>query len=90
MAIEVTVGLWIGLTARILMSALQFAGHQVGLVSGLANALRAADSGQFQGATLIAGALTDGGGGADLRHRPAPPDHPGAADVLRGLPHRAA
>lgn len=56
LAIEVTVGLWIGLTARILMSALQFAGYQVGLVSGLANAF-APNMGAFEGATTIATAL---------------------------------
>lgn len=55
-AIEITVGVWIGMTARILFSALQFAGYQAALVSGLANAL-APQTGQFQGATVMAGAL---------------------------------
>ena len=35
LAFEVTIGLWIGLTARILLSALQFAGYQIGLVAGI-------------------------------------------------------
>lgn len=56
LAIEVTLGIWIGTTARIIMSALQFAGYQIGLVSGLANAF-APDTGAFQGSTLIADAL---------------------------------
>ncbi|RVV96885.1 flagellar biosynthetic protein FliR [Mesobaculum littorinae] len=56
LGIEITIGLWIGLTARILMSALQFAGYQVGLVSGLANAF-APSMGAFEGATLIATAM---------------------------------
>ena len=50
---EVTVGLWIGLTARILLSALQFAGFQVGQVSGLANAF-GPSFGSFEGATMVA------------------------------------
>ncbi|PYE84504.1 flagellar biosynthetic protein FliR [Pseudoroseicyclus aestuarii] len=57
LAIEVTVGLWIGLTARILFSALDFAGAQVAYVAGLSNAL-APQTGQFQGATMISGVLT--------------------------------
>lgn len=56
LAIEVTLGIWIGTTARIVMSALQFAGYQIGLVSGLANAF-APDTGAFQGSTMIADAL---------------------------------
>ncbi len=55
-AIEITLGIWVGTTARILMSALQFAGYQVGLVAGLANAF-APDTGSFQGATMVASAL---------------------------------
>lgn len=55
-AIEVTVGIWIGVNARILMSALQFAGYQIGYVSGLANAF-APNTGAFEGATMIASAL---------------------------------
>ena len=54
--IEVTIGLWIGLTARIIMSALQLAGYQIGFVSGLANAF-APNMDMFQGATIIASAL---------------------------------
>lgn len=50
---EVTIGLWIGLTARILLSALQFAGFQVGQVSGLANAF-GPSFGSFEGATMVA------------------------------------
>ncbi|MGJ8558232.1 MAG: flagellar biosynthetic protein FliR, partial [Sulfitobacter geojensis] len=38
LAVEITIGLWIGLSARIILSALQFAGFQAGQVSGLANA----------------------------------------------------
>ncbi|EAR51732.1 flagellar biosynthesis protein [Oceanicola granulosus HTCC2516] len=56
LALEVTIGLWIGLTARIVMSALQFAGYQIGYVAGLSNAL-APTTGQFEGATMVAGAL---------------------------------
>ena len=56
LGLEVTLGLWIGLTARIIMTAMQFAGYQIGLVSGLANAF-APSMGSFQGATLIASAL---------------------------------
>ncbi len=56
LAIEITLGVWIGTTARILLSALQFAGYQIGLVSGLSNAF-APDTGTFQGSTLIASAL---------------------------------
>jgi len=55
-AIEITIGLWIGLTARIIMTALQFAGYQIGLVSGIANAF-APNMDSFQGATIIASAL---------------------------------
>jgi flagellar biosynthesis protein FliR len=50
---EVTIGLWIGLTARIILASLQFAGYQVGQVSGLANAF-GPSLGTFQGATLVA------------------------------------
>jgi len=55
-ALEITVGLWIGLTARIIMTTLQFTGSQIGLVSGLANAF-APEMGNFQGANMIASAL---------------------------------
>ena len=60
LAMEVSIGLWIGLTARILLTALQFAGYQIGLISGLSNAF-APDIGSFQGSTLIATALMLGG-----------------------------
>ena len=50
---EVTVGLWIGLTGRVLLSAMQFAGSQVGQVTGLANAF-GPSLGSFEGATLMA------------------------------------
>ncbi|WP_295512648.1 flagellar biosynthetic protein FliR [uncultured Sulfitobacter sp.] len=50
---EVTIGLWIGMCARILLSALQFAGFQVGQVSGLANAF-GPSFGSFEGATMVA------------------------------------
>ncbi len=56
LTLEVTIGLWIGLTARIIMTALQFAGYQIGLVSGIANAF-APNMDSFQGATIIASAL---------------------------------
>lgn len=56
LAIEVTLGIWIGMTARIVMSALQFVGYQIGLISGLANAF-APETGAFQGSTMIADAL---------------------------------
>jgi flagellar biosynthesis protein FliR len=50
---EVTIGLWIGVMARTLMTALQFAGYQAGMVSALANAF-SNDSGSFQGSTMLA------------------------------------
>lgn len=50
---EVTIGLWLGLSTRILLSALQFAGYQVGQVSGLANAF-GPSFGSFEGATMVA------------------------------------
>lgn len=50
---EVTIGLWIGLVARVLLSAMDFAGYQVGQVSGLANAF-GPSLGSFEGATLVA------------------------------------
>jgi len=53
LAAEVTIGLWMGLTARILLSALQFAGFQAGQVSGLANAF-GPSFGSFEGATMVA------------------------------------
>jgi len=53
LGIEVTIGLWIGLVARVLLSAMQFAGFQVGQVSGLANAF-GPSLGSFEGATLVA------------------------------------
>lgn len=59
-AIELTLGLWIGLTARILLSALEFAGSQIGLISGLSNAF-SPGLGSFQGSTLISTGLMLGG-----------------------------
>jgi flagellar biosynthesis protein FliR len=56
---EVTTGLWIGLVARVLLSALQFAGYQIALMSGLANAL-APNIGAFEGATNLAAMLLVG------------------------------
>lgn len=53
---EVTIGLWIGLTARILLAAMEFAGFQIGQVSGLANAF-GPSLGSFEGATLVASLL---------------------------------
>jgi len=49
---EVMVGLWIGLAARTLLTALEFTGHIVGQVSGLTNAF-GPSLGSFQGATLV-------------------------------------
>ncbi|MBN9887022.1 flagellar biosynthetic protein FliR [Salipiger abyssi] len=59
-AIELTLGVWIGMTARILMTGLQFAGYQIGLISGLSNAF-SPDLGSFQGSTLISTGLMLGG-----------------------------
>jgi len=56
LALEVTIGLWMGLTSRILMTALQFAGYQIGMVSGLSNAF-APDAAAFQGGTILSSAL---------------------------------
>ncbi|WP_407496389.1 flagellar biosynthetic protein FliR [Pseudooceanicola sp. MF1-13] len=54
--IEVTLGIWIGLVSRVLLTAMQVAGAQIGMVSGLSNAF-APDIGSFQGSTLIATSL---------------------------------
>ncbi len=56
---ELTIGLWIGLVARVLLSAMDFAGYQVGQVSGLANAF-GPSLGSFEGATLVATLLLVG------------------------------
>lgn len=56
MAVEVTLGVWIGLASRVLLTAMQVAGAQIGMVSGLSNAF-APDIGSFQGSTLIATTL---------------------------------
>ncbi|MDX1820453.1 MAG: flagellar biosynthetic protein FliR [Paracoccaceae bacterium] len=56
LAMEVALGIWIGVTSRIVMSALQFVGYQIGLIAGLANAF-APETGAFQGSTMIADAL---------------------------------
>jgi flagellar biosynthesis protein FliR len=56
LALEVTIGFWIGLTARVLMTALQFAGYQIGMVSGLSNAF-APDAAAFQGGTILSSAM---------------------------------
>ncbi|WP_336043101.1 flagellar biosynthetic protein FliR [Pseudooceanicola nanhaiensis] len=55
-AIEVTLGLWIGMCGRILLNGLQFVGYQVGLIAGLSNAF-APQMGSFEGATMIASGL---------------------------------
>ena len=60
MAVEVTIGLWIGLVARTLFSALMFAGYQIGQIAGLANAF-APSLGSFQGSTMVASFLLIGG-----------------------------
>jgi flagellar biosynthetic protein FliR len=56
LGVEIAVGLWIGLTARILLSALQFAGYQIGIVAGLANAF-GPQLGSFEGSTMVASGL---------------------------------
>ncbi|GAA6199866.1 flagellar biosynthetic protein FliR [Aquicoccus sp. SU-CL01552] len=56
LASELTIGLWIGLVGRVLLSAMDFAGYQVGQVSGLANAF-GPSLGSFEGATLVASLL---------------------------------
>jgi len=56
LVIEMMIGIWIGLTARIILTAVQFAGYQVGIVSGLSNAF-APSIGSFEGSTLLATAL---------------------------------
>ncbi|MGR3452411.1 flagellar biosynthetic protein FliR [Pseudooceanicola sp.] len=56
LAIEVTLGIWIGITGRIILSALQFVGYQIGLIAGLTNAF-APQMGSFEGATMIASGL---------------------------------
>lgn len=56
LVIEVMIGIWIGLTARIMLMALQYAGYQVGIVTGLSNAF-APSIGSFEGSTLIATSL---------------------------------
>ncbi|WP_375689905.1 flagellar biosynthetic protein FliR [Pseudooceanicola sp. LIPI14-2-Ac024] len=53
---EVTIGVWIGLVGRIILSGLQFAGYQIGMVSGLANAF-APQMGSFEGATMVSTGL---------------------------------
>ena len=55
-AVEAGVGLWIGLAARILFSALQFAGFQIGTAIGLSNAF-APGLGTFEGSTMVASGL---------------------------------
>lgn len=55
-AVEITIGVWIGIVARILMTSVQFAGYQAGQVSGLANAF-ASSSESFQGSTMVANFL---------------------------------
>ncbi len=50
---EVLIGLWMGLCARILLASMQFAGYQIGQVSGLANAF-GPSFGSFEGATMVA------------------------------------
>lgn len=60
LVLEITIGVWIGSMARAVMAALHFAGYQIGMISGLSNAL-APDSASFQGGTIFAGALMLGG-----------------------------
>mgnify|MGYP006273407247 CR=1 FL=1 len=54
--IEAAIGAWLGLAARTLLAALQFAGAMAGYAAGLANAF-APSVGPFQGATSVANAL---------------------------------
>ena len=82
------IGLWIGLTARILLAAMEFAGFQIGQVSGLANAF-GPSLGSFEGATLVASLLCDRGDHADLCHRHPPFDHRSALVQLHGVSIRA-
>jgi flagellar biosynthetic protein FliR len=56
LGMEIAIGLWIGLAARILLSALQFAGYQIGIVAGLANAF-GPQLGSFEGSTMVASGL---------------------------------
>lgn len=56
MVVEVTLGAWIGLAGRVLLTGMQMAGAQIGMVAGLSNAF-APDIGSFQGSTLIATTL---------------------------------
>ena len=56
LAVEVMIGIWIGLVARILLISVQFAGYQVGIVAGLSNAF-APSIGSFEGSTLLATSL---------------------------------
>ncbi|WP_371399001.1 flagellar biosynthetic protein FliR [Marinovum algicola] len=56
LGIELTLGLWIGMTARILLTGLQFAGAQIGMIIGLSNAF-APEIWSFQGSTLISTGL---------------------------------
>lgn len=53
---EIIVGLWIGLSAKIILSSLQFAGQLAGQTSALANAF-APGMGSFEGATVISSFL---------------------------------
>jgi flagellar biosynthetic protein FliR len=56
LAMELTLGLWFGLSARIVLSALDFAGYQIGTFASLSNAF-APNTGAFEGGTLVASAL---------------------------------
>lgn len=69
--LEVTIGIWIAMMARAIMAALHFAGYQIGMISGLSNAL-APDGASFQGGTIFASALLLAGiaaiFGSDFHH----------------------
>ncbi len=56
LAIELTIGVWIGMCGRILLTGLQFAGYQIGMIAGLANAF-SPSLGSFEGANLVSTAL---------------------------------
>ncbi|MBM2575662.1 flagellar biosynthetic protein FliR [Jannaschia sp. Os4] len=102
-ASEAMIGLWIGLSARILLSALQFAGFQIGTAIGLSNAF-APGLGSFEGSTMVASGLLIAGVAlifaTDLHHLIVaallrsyvafPPGHLPAGDLAAGIAGTAA
>ncbi|MEI4485506.1 flagellar biosynthetic protein FliR [Frigidibacter sp. MR17.14] len=71
LATESLTGLWIGVVARSILSALDFAGYQAGYATGLANAF-SPSLGSFEGATSVASFLLIGAAAlifvTDLHH----------------------